>query len=127
MSDMVMEFHQVYNTYISEKPELRDKKIAKLRIGLFDEELNEFKEAVYTDNLVEIADAIGDIIYIAIGAAISYGIPIDEVFTEIHRSNMSKLDAHGHPIHREDGKVVKGPNYVPPDIAPILRKYGGAI
>ena len=127
MTDQVMEFHRVYNAHINKKPELRDKKTARLRIGLLDEELNEYKEAIYTDDLVEIADALADIMYVALGAAISYGIPIDEVFEEVHRSNMSKLDANGKPITREDGKVIKGPHYDPPNIAPILRKYGGDV
>lgn len=127
MHDQVLEFHEIYNAYIGNRPELRDKKIARLRIGLLDEELNEYKEAVYTDNLIEIADSLADLLYVAIGAAISYGIPIDEVFEEVHRSNMSKLDANGKPIHREDGKVIKGPNYFPPDIVSILRKHGGDV
>lgn len=127
MTDMVMDFHKLYNAYISEKPELRDKDIAKLRIKLLDEELNEYKEAVYTNNLVEIADALGDIIYVAIGAAISYGIPMEKVFAEIHRSNMDKLDENGNPIINEYGKVVKPSWWQPPDLKTILIEHGANI
>jgi predicted HAD superfamily Cof-like phosphohydrolase len=120
MYEQVLEFHKAFGLYIGSKPELRDKNISKLRINLLTEEVNEYIEAVDNNDLIEIADAIGDILYIAIGSAISYGIPIDEVFDEIHRSNMSKLDENGKPMHREDGKVIKSSLYSPPSLEPII-------
>ena len=80
----------------------------------------EYETAEDADDIVEVADALGDIIYVAIGTAISYGIDISKVVKEIHRSNMSKLDADGQPIVRADGKVMKGPNYTEPDLTSIL-------
>ena len=95
-------------------------KTAKLRVDLLEEEFEEYLEAVSTNNLVEIADALGDIVYIAFGTALVYGIDLDAVFNEIHSSNMSKLGSDGKPIYREDGKVLKGPDFRPPNIAAIL-------
>jgi predicted HAD superfamily Cof-like phosphohydrolase len=91
-----------------------------LRIGLMAEEVAEYLDAELDDDLVGVADALGDIGVIADGTALAYGIPLDEVRKEIHRANMSKLGEDGKPILREDGKVLKGPNYSPPDIAAIL-------
>jgi predicted HAD superfamily Cof-like phosphohydrolase len=70
---------------------------------------------------------LADLLYITIGAAISYGIPINEIFDEVHRSNMSKLDENGKPVHLPNGKVTKGPNYSPPNLAPILIKHGAKL
>lgn len=127
MTQMVYEFHETYGAMISNKPKLPDANTRKLRIDLLKEELDEFLNGESANNIVEIADALGDIMYVALGAAISYGIPIDAVFNEIHRSNMSKLGEDGKPIYREDGKVLKGPNYFKPDVAKVLRDYGGEI
>ena len=127
MTQMVYEFHETYGAMISNTPVLPDTNTRKLRIDLLKEELDEFINGEAANNIVEIADALGDIMYVAIGAAISYGIPIDAVFSEIHRSNMSKLGADGKPIYREDGKVLKGPNYTKPDVARIIREHGGNV
>ncbi|MEO6348131.1 MAG: nucleoside triphosphate pyrophosphohydrolase family protein [Aquaticitalea sp.] len=93
-----------------------------LRYELMREENDEYLEAANTDNLVEVADALGDMLYILCGTIIEHGLQhkIEEVFDEIQRSNMSKLGENGEPIYREDGKVLKGPNYFKPDILKIL-------
>lgn len=95
---------------------------ALLRYKLIREENEEYLEAALRGDLVEVADALGDILYILCGTLLKHGLEhrIDEVFREIQRSNMSKLGADGKPIYREDGKVMKGPNYFRPDIAAML-------
>ncbi|APX99668.1 phosphoribosyl-ATP pyrophosphohydrolase [Lacinutrix venerupis] len=95
-----------------------------LRFKLMQEENEEYLEAANNDDLVEVADALGDMLYILCGTIIEHGMQhkIEEVFNEIQRSNMSKLDENGQPIYREDGKVLKGPNYFKPDIKAILDK-----
>lgn len=117
------EFHETYDCARSKVPGFPDKEIMDLRDRLLDEERDELRKAQEERDLVEVADAIGDMIYILIGTAVAYGIPIDEVFNEIHASNMSKLGSDGKPIYREDGKVLKGENYFKPDIAGILERY----
>lgn len=93
----------------------------KLRINLIAEEFGEYLEAEALNDITKIADALGDLCVVIIGAALAYGIPLDKVFAEIHRSNMSKMGEDGRPIKRpDDNKVIKGPNYTPPDIAGIL-------
>ncbi|MGB5392701.1 MAG: nucleoside triphosphate pyrophosphohydrolase family protein, partial [Lutimonas sp.] len=99
-------------------------KILQLRYELMKEENEEYLEAALNNDLVEVADALGDMLYILCGTIIEHGMQdkIEEVFDEIQRSNMSKLGENGKPIYREDGKVLKGPNYFKPDIAAILNK-----
>ena len=94
----------------------------KLRFNLMKEENEEYFEAANNNDMVEVADALGDMLYILCGTIIEHGMEhkIDEIFREIQNSNMSKLDADGSPIYREDGKVLKGPNYFKPDIEGIL-------
>lgn len=96
-----------------------------LRFNLMDEENREYLEAVNNNDVVEMADALGDMLYILCGTILEHGMQhkIQEVFQEIQRSNMSKLGADGKPIYREDGKVLKGPNYFKPDISGILKKW----
>jgi predicted HAD superfamily Cof-like phosphohydrolase len=95
-----------------------------LRFNLMDEENKEYYEAANNNDLVEVADALGDMLYILCGTILEHGMQhkIEEVFEEIQRSNMSKLGADGKPIYREDGKVLKGPNYFKPNIEEILDK-----
>jgi predicted HAD superfamily Cof-like phosphohydrolase len=95
-----------------------------LRFNLMDEENREYLEAANNNNLVEVADALGDMLYILCGTILEHGMQykIEEVFEEIQRSNMSKLGEDGKPIYREDGKVLKGPNYFKPNIVAILDK-----
>ena len=96
----------------------------KLRYDLMKEENEEYLEAANANDLIEVADALGDMLYILCGTIIEHGMQhkIDEVFNEIQRSNMSKLGKNGKPIYREDGKVLKGPNYFKPNIGAILKE-----
>ena len=120
----VKEFHTVYKIGFKQEPtaSLGDEKNL-LRFNLMKEENEEYLEAVTNNNLTEIADALGDMLYILCGTIIEHGLQdkIEAVFDEIQRSNMSKLDDFGNPIYREDGKVMKGPNYFRPDIDKILK------
>lgn len=95
-----------------------------LRFNLMDEENNEYLEAAQNNDMIEVADALGDMLYILCGTILEHGMQhkIEEVFNEIQRSNMSKLGADGKPIYREDGKVLKGPNYFKPNIQTILER-----
>jgi predicted HAD superfamily Cof-like phosphohydrolase len=119
-SAMVREFHKAYGLPVRTEPLVPNTKEIFLRVNLLQEEFEEYLEAVNEDDLVGIADALADMIYIIHGTALVYGLPLDEVFSEVHRSNMSKLDENGKPIYREDGKVLKGNSYSPPNIKEIL-------
>ena len=119
----VEQFHRSFGLGVSETM-CGDLGTAKntLRFNLMDEENKEYFEAANNDDLVEVADALGDMLYILCGTILEHGMQhkIEEVFTEIQRSNMSKLGVDGKPIYREDGKVLKGPNYFKPDILGVL-------
>ncbi|WP_010134202.1 pyrophosphohydrolase domain-containing protein [Ochrovirga pacifica] len=121
----VQEFHTAYKLGYKKEPiaAIGNDKI-DLRYNLMDEENKEYLEAAKKGDLVEVADALGDMLYILCGTIIEHGMQdkIEEVFNEIQRSNMSKLGEDGEPIYREDGKVLKGPNYFKPNIADILEK-----
>jgi predicted HAD superfamily Cof-like phosphohydrolase len=121
----VKEFHTAFNLGINETPvgNLGEAKNL-LRYNLMKEENEEYLEAANNNDLTEVADALGDMLYILCGTIIEHGMQskIEEVFEEIQRSNMSKLGENGQPILREDGKVLKGPNYFRPDIDKILGK-----
>lgn len=121
----VQEFHKAFELGFKESPHA-DLGAAKnqLRFNLMDEENKEYLEAANNNDLVEVADALGDMLYILCGTIIEHGMQhkIEEVFEEIQRSNMSKLGEDGKPIYREDGKVLKGPNYFKPNIKEILDK-----
>ena len=119
----VKEFHKAFKLDYLDKPQADlgiDKN--KLRFNLMKEENEEYFEAANNNDMVEVADALGDMLYILCGTIIEHGMQykIDEIFSEIQNSNMSKLGADGNPIYREDGKVLKGPNYFKPDIKGIL-------
>ena len=121
----VTEFHTAFKINMNSKPIAAigdDRK--NLRFELMREENQEYLEAAQNNDLVEVADALGDMLYILCGTIIEHGMQdkIEEVFNEIQRSNMSKLGEDGKPIYREDGKVLKGPNYFKPDIGKILEK-----
>jgi len=121
----VQAFHTAYKLGYLESPKA-DLGMPKntLRFNLMKEENEEYLEAANANDMVEVADALGDMLYILCGTIIEHGMQhkIEEVFNEIQRSNMSKLGADGEPIYREDGKVLKGPNYFKPNIAEILEK-----
>lgn len=119
-ADMVMEFHRAFNLSEGVTPQLPDPALTDLRYSLIEEELCELREAIDSRDLVAVADALGDIVYVTYGAAVSFGIKLDVVLAEIHRSNMSKLGLDGRALLDERGKVVKGPNYSPPNLFPIL-------
>lgn len=121
--DAVKAFHSAFKLGYKEEPQANlglEKNL--LRYKLMREENEEYLEAANNNDLVEVADALGDLLYILCGTIIEHGLQykIEEVFEEIQRSNMSKLGEDGEPIYREDGKVLKGPNYFKPDIAAIL-------
>ena len=105
-------------------PKIADYGTCILRLALIKEELGELKEAMLENDIVETADAIADILYVVYGAAVAFGIDIDEVFQEVHSSNMSKLDEDGNAIFDEMGKVMKGPDYFRPNIAQVLLQQG---
>lgn len=119
----VKEFHTAFGLGVNESPVGHlGESINMLRFNLMKEENEEYLEAVMNDDKTEIADALGDMLYILCGTIISHGLQhkIEAVFDEIQRSNMSKLGEDGKPIYREDGKVMKGPNYFKPDFSTIL-------
>lgn len=116
-------FHKTYNLAVRHKPTIAiPKDQAMLRFNLMAEENEEYLEAAQNDNLIEVADALGDMLYILCGTILDHGLQykIEEVFDEIHRSNMSKLDINRKPIYRKDGKVMKGPNFSKPDLIKVL-------
>ena len=122
--DSVKLFHKKFNiNYLNEPKANIPEEIKELRFKLMEEENLEYLKATKENNLVEIADALGDMLYILCGTIISHGLQnkIEEIFQEIQSSNMSKLGENGKPIYREDGKVLKGPNYFKPDIRKILK------
>jgi predicted HAD superfamily Cof-like phosphohydrolase len=121
----VREFHEVFGIGSLDKPEGSiEEKDYLLRYNLMKEENEEYLEACKKGDLVEIADALGDKMYILFGTILKHGLQhkIEEVFDEIHRSNMSKLDENGRPIYREDGKILKSNKYFRPDIKSVLDK-----
>jgi predicted HAD superfamily Cof-like phosphohydrolase len=119
-SEKVKLFMNTFSQEVKVVPELPSEKIQQLRLALISEEFNELKAAVCIGDIVEIADALTDILYVTYGAAHAFGIPIDECFDEVQRSNMSKLGLDGKPMFRADGKVIKGPNYSEPDLEKVL-------
>ena len=114
-------FMQTYGQEIKEKPEFPDEKVINLRISLIKEELDEFQEALKEKNLVEVADALTDLLYVTYGAGLAFGIDLDKCFAEVQRSNMSKLGADGKPIYNEQGKVMKGSRYYKPNLKQFIK------
>ena len=122
--DAVKLFHKKFNIDYLDKPSAKiPEKIKELRFKLMEEENLEYLKATKDNDIIEIADALGDMLYILCGTIISHGLQykIEQIFQEIQNSNMSKLGENGKPIYREDGKVLKGPNYFKPDIGKILK------
>mgnify|MGYP000637954395 FL=1 len=125
MSDMsnfnkVKAFMNTYGQDVNEKASFPEDTIVQLRVDLIEEELNELKEAIKNKDIVEVADALTDILYVTYGAGHSFGVNLDECFDEVQRSNMSKLGEDGKPIYNDSGKVMKGPNYFAPNLKKIV-------
>ena len=119
----VTEFHKAFGLGLEFKPNANlPSEITELRYKLMKEENEEYLEAVKSNDLIEIADALGDMLYILCGTIISHGFQnkIEALFDEIQRSNMSKLGSDGKPIYREDGKIMKGPNYFTPNLLDLI-------
>ena len=115
-------FMQSFGQEVKEKAEFPSEDIIKLRLELITEELGELADAVENKNLVEVADALTDLLYVTYGAGHAFGLPLDVCFNRVHDSNMSKLGENGKPIYREDGKVLKGKNYSPPDLKGVINR-----
>ena len=113
-------FMKTFGQEVKTKPSLSTEKINKLRIDLIKEELEELTEAMNNRDLLEVADALTDILYVTYGAGHAFGINLDKCFDEVQNSNMSKLDENGKPIYNESGKVMKGPNYFKPDLSKFV-------
>ncbi len=113
-------FMKTFGQEVKTKPSLSTEKINKLRIDLIKEELEELTEAMNNKDLLEIADALTDILYVTYGAGHAFGIDLDQCFEEVQNSNMSKLDENGKPIYNDAGKVMKGPNYFKPDLSKFV-------
>ncbi len=114
-------FMKTFGQEVKTSPSLSNKKINDLRLSLIEEELNELKDAIKNNNLVEVADALTDILYVTYGAGHAFGINLDECFDEVQKSNMSKLDMNGKPIFNNKGKVMKGPNYFIPNFSKLIK------
>ena len=113
-------FMKTFGQEVKNKPAFSTDKINKLRIDLIKEELEELTEAMKNNDLLEVADALTDILYVTYGAGHAFGIDLDKCFEEVQNSNMSKLDENGKPIYNESGKVMKGPNYFKPDLSKFV-------
>jgi len=124
--EQLLEFQRAYNSTRNSKPTLISEDDYVLRYRLGKEELIEYFDACKDGDLIEVADALADQLYILLGTMISHGMQdvIEDIFDEVHRSNMSKLGPDGKPLYREDGKVLKGPNYSPPNVSKYLSDNG---
>ena len=113
-------FMKTFGQEVKNKPAFSTDKINKLRLDLIKEELSELTDAMNNKDLLEVADALTDILYVTYGAGHAFGIDLDKCFDEVQNSNMSKLDENGKPIYNENGKVMKGPNYFKPDLSKFV-------
>ena len=118
--ELVEDFMEAMGQDVNAVPTFPEDDIQRLRLDLIEEELDELHYAIDNKDMVEIADALGDLLYVVYGAGHAFGIDLDECFKEIHASNMSKLGPDGKPIKREDGKVLKPDTFFPPDLKTIL-------
>ena len=116
----VRTFMKTFGQEVKTKPSFSTDKINKLRIDLIKEELNELQEAMKNNDLLEVADALTDILYVTYGAGHAFGIDLDKCFNEVQNSNMSKLDVNGEPIYNDAGKVMKGTNYFKPNLSKFV-------
>jgi len=120
-------FMKTFGQEVKQKASFSSEKTNNLRYELIKEELNEFKEALDNKDLVEVADALTDILYVTYGAGQAFGINLDKCFNEVQDSNMSKLDENDKPIYNDSGKVMKGPNYFKPNLSKFVKWLGGII
>ena len=118
--ELVGDFMEAFGQLVEPEHIIPDDTIVDLRVDLIAEEFLELREAIVNEDIVEIADALTDLLYVVYGAGHAFGIDLDECFLEVHASNMSKLDDEGQPIYREDGKVLKSDNYFKPNLASVL-------
>lgn len=119
--EKVAAFHRAYGVDAPTTATLADEETQKLRVKLISEEFTEYQDAVAAGDLALIADAVADLAYVVVGTAVAHGlVRFGDIFAEVHRSNMSKLGEDGKPIRRDDGKVLKGPNWSPPQLEPLL-------
>ena len=116
----VKKFMITFGQRVISRPQFPDEKTMNLRFDLIKEELNELEQAMNTKDLKEVADALTDILYVTYGAGCAYGINLDKCFKEVQRANMSKLGDDGKPIFNEKGKVMKGPNYLAPNLKQFI-------
>ena len=117
----VKKFMETFGQEVKSSPSFSSEKINKLRYNLIKEELDEFKQALENNDLLEVADALTDILYVTYGAGHAFGIDLDACFQEVQDSNMSKLGENGKPIFNDQGKVMKGPNYFKPDLSKYIK------
>ncbi len=117
----VKTFMEIFGQEVKSEPSFSSEKINDLRYNLIKEELEEFKEAIDKKDLLEVADALTDLLYVTYGAGHAFGINLDDCFNEVQNSNMSKLGIDGKPIYNEAGKVMKGPNYFKPDLSKFVK------
>ena len=113
-------FMKTFGQEVKNKPSFSTDKINKLRIDLIKEEIDELTDAIKNKDLLEVADALTDILYVTYGAGHAFGIDLDKCFDEVQNSNMSKLDESGKPIYNDSGKVMKGPNYFKPNLSKFV-------
>ena len=118
--EKVKQFMQTFGQEVKIKASFSDEKTNQLRLDLISEELDELKNAIESKDLLEVADALTDILYVTYGAGHAFGINLDKCFDEVQNSNMSKLGENGKPIYNESGKVMKGPDYFKPDLSKFL-------
>ena len=116
----VKTFMKTFGQEVKDKPSFSSEKINNLRYNLIKEELDELKEALNNKDLLEVADALTDILYVTYGAGHAFGVDLDKCFEEVQNSNMSKLDENGKPIYNESGKVMKGPDYFKPNLKKFI-------
>ena len=114
-------FMETFGQEVKSKSSLSSEKINSLRLSLIQEELDELKKAIQDKDIIEVADALTDILYVTYGAGHAFGINLDQCFNEVQNSNMSKLGDDGKPIYNENGKVMKGPNYFEPDLSKYIK------
>lgn len=124
--EALLEFHRTMGVYFAEKPTSHlPEDVAAVRLALLEEELEEYRQALAAEDLVAVADALTDLLYVLLGTFISHGLQdvAEALFAEVHRSNMTKIGPDGRVIYREDGKVLKPPTFEPPDLQRVLRGH----